>query len=171
MPAFETAPPAGSRILARLPGADFQDAWAIRAGDPSLSALGHFLKGVAATPAWVHTSMALRNRVARLVGLKNLGALNDIDPAKSEADYRPGDRLGIFTLIENQPEELLVGDSDRHLDVWLSVHRRPDGDGPLITVTTVVHTKGWLGRLYMLPVAPMHKLIVPRVLASLDSPA
>lgn len=165
------APPPGSRIATRLEGADFFDAWAIDAADGSLSALGQFLKAVRATPRWVDASMALRNRVVQLVGLKNLGELSEINPAKPDADYQPGDRVGIFTLFENTADEVLLGDRDKHLDVVLSVHcARPPGQPVRVTVTTVVHTKNRLGRLYMLPVKPMHKLISPSVLRVIGAP-
>lgn len=166
-----TQPPAGSRIASRLDGADFHDAWSIDAADPSLSALAQFLTSVRATPRWVDACMNLRNRVVQLVGLKDLGALARVDPAKPDTAYRPGDRVGIFTLFENTPDEVLLGDRDKHLDVVLSVHceRRPDR--PVrVTVTTVVHTKNRLGRLYMLPVKPMHKLIAPSVLRAIGHP-
>lgn len=167
----ETSPPAGSRIASRLEGADFHDAWAIDATDPSLSALGQFLKAVQSTPRWVNACMNLRNRAVQLVGLKNLGELSEINPAKPDADYRPGDRVGIFTLFENTPDEVLLGDSDKHLDVVLSVHcARPAGQPVRVTVTTVVHTKNWLGKLYMLPVKPMHRLISPSVLRASGMP-
>ena len=123
-----TQPPAGSRIAGRIAGADFHDAWSIDAADPSLSALGQFLKAVQTTPRWVETCMTLRNRAVQLVGLKNLGELSEINPAKPDADYQPGDRVGIFTLFENTPDEVLLGDRDKHLDVVLSVHcDRPAG--------------------------------------------
>ena len=164
------APPAGSLIATRLAGADFYDAWAIDAAEPQLSALRQFLKAVRATPRWVETCMNLRNRSVQLVGLKNLGELSEINPAKSDADYRPGDRVGIFTLFENTPDEVLMGDRDKHLDVVLSVHcARPAGQPVRVTVTTVVHTKNRLGRLYMLPVKPMHKLISPSVLRAIGA--
>lgn len=163
-------PPAGSRIADRLAGADFFDAWSIDAADPSLSALGQFLKAVQTTPRWVETCMNLRNRAVQLVGLKDLGELSEINPAKPPADYRPGDRVGIFTLFENTPDEVLMGDRDKHLDVVLSVHcARPAGQPVRVTVTTVVHTKNWLGRLYMIPVKPMHKLISPSVLRAIGA--
>ncbi|MGM9428086.1 DUF2867 domain-containing protein [Hydrogenophaga sp. MI9] len=166
-----TLPPDGSRIASRIAGADFHDAWSIDAADPSLSALGQFLKSVRATPRWVDTCMTLRNRAVQLVGLKNLGELSEIDPAKAPADYRPGDRVGIFTLFENTPDEVLLGDRDKHLDVVLSVHcARREGQPVRVTVTTVVHTKNRLGRLYMLPVKPMHKLIAPSVLRAIGAP-
>ncbi|MFP8776963.1 DUF2867 domain-containing protein [Hydrogenophaga sp. RWCD_12] len=167
-----TQPPAGSRIAGRIAGADFHDAWSIDAADPSLSALGQFLKAVQTTPRWVETCMTLRNRAVQLVGLKNLGELSEINPAKPDADYQPGDRVGIFTLFEKTPDEVLLGDRDKHLDVVLSVHcDRPAGQPVRVTVTTVVHTKNRLGRLYMLPVKPMHKLIAPTVLRAIGAPA
>jgi Protein of unknown function (DUF2867) len=163
-------PPAGSRIASRLAGADFHDAWAIDAADPQLSALRQFLKAAQATPRWVDACMSLRNRLVHLVGLKNLGGLSEINPARPDADYHPGDRIGIFTLFENTPDEVLMGDRDKHLDVVLSVHcARPPGQPVRVTVTTVVHTKNWLGRLYMIPVKPMHKLISPSVLRTIGA--
>lgn len=169
-PPTAVSPPAGSRIASRLEGADFHDAWAIDAGDPSLSALGQFLKVLQATPRWVNACITLRNRAVQLVGLKDLGKLSAINPSKRDTDYRPGDRVGIFTLFELSPDEVLMGDRDKHLDVVLSVHcQRSPGQPVRVTVTTVVHTKNRLGRLYMLPVRPMHKLIAPSTLRAIGA--
>ena len=51
----------------------------------------------------------------------------------------------------------------------LSIHRKDgvEAHSTVITVTTVVHVKNALGRLYMLPVKPMHRLIAPAVLSRL----
>lgn len=164
-PQESTFPPAS--LIARLvPGSDFHDAWVIRAGDPSLSALGQFLKAARRTPRWVSACMALRNRAVSLFGLKHLGGLENLSPGKAESDYRPGDRVGIFTLFDNTPDEVLLGDRDKHLDVTLSVHLSPEpaSGAQLITLTTVVQVHNLLGRVYMLPVTPMHRLIAPAVL-------
>lgn len=163
---FLSVPPAGSRIAEAIPGAFFYDAWSIRAGAPALSALEQFIKVSARTPRWVEACMALRNRVVGWFGLKHLGALDDVHH-KPAALYRPGDRIGIFTLFENSVDEVLLGDRDKHLDVVLSVHRSPPGpDGEvMLTLTTVVHLNNLLGRLYMIPVTPMHRIIAPAVLA------
>ena len=161
-------PPASAAIQAQLPEANFFDAWQIQAADPSLSALGQFLKAIEATPAWVNTCMTLRNKVVEKIGLKNLGAMGNYDPGKAEENYQPGDRVGIFTLLENSFEEVLLGDRDKHLDVVLSVHRQTLSQGRvLVTVTTVVKQHNWLGRMYMLPVKPMHRWIAPAVLRSI----
>lgn len=161
-------PPDHAAIQAQLPEAHFFDAWQIQAADPSLSALGQFLKAIEATPAWVNACMALRNKLVEKIGLKNLGAIGNFDPSKTEANYQPGDRVGIFTLIENSFDEVLLGDRDKHLDVVLSVHRQTVSPGRvLVTITTVVQQHNWLGRLYMLPVKPMHRWIAPAVLRAI----
>ena len=154
-----TEPPPGSFIAGRLAGAYFHDAWSVRAGDPQLSAFGQFLKMMSGTPRWIEHCMALRNRVVAKLGLKNLGGFANFDRTKAEDAYRPGDRVGIFTLFECTPDEVLLGDRDKHLDVVLSLHRQPNGPDVIVTVTTVVHVHNWLGRIYMLPVTPMHKVI------------
>ncbi len=162
--------PRGSRIERRLAGAHFHDAWAMPAARPELDALGQFLRVARSTPGWIEAAMALRNRLVGLVGLKNLGGLSQIAADRPAASYRPGERVGIFTLIENGADEALLGDSDKHLDVVLSVHRRAeaaDASQVTITVTTVVHVKNWLGRLYMLPVKPAHRVIARRMTSAI----
>ena len=161
-----TTVPTPSAIAAYLPGAYFHDSWAITAGEPDLSALGQFLKALQATPPWVNALMTIRNRMVAALGLKNLGTLSRIDPAKPASAYLPGDRVGIFTLIANTADEVLVGDKDKHLNVVLSVHKATEGNSGRVrvTVTTVVHVHNWFGALYMLPVTPMHRIISKTVL-------
>ncbi|MDA8092913.1 MAG: DUF2867 domain-containing protein [Betaproteobacteria bacterium] len=168
---FPCDAPTGSSIQARLPGAYFHDCHGVEVPDAGWPALGYFL--AAETPAWVESLMRLRNRLVQLAGLKNLGGFRDIDPDRPPADYRPGDRVGIFTLIANADDEVLLGDDDKHLDVVVSVCKRPGREGGRITlsVTTVVHVHNALGRLYMLPVAPMHKLIAPTMVARMAKAA
>lgn len=162
----ETTVPASSALAASVPGAYFHDAWAIAPLDAGATALELFLTVTAGTPGWVNTLMTLRNRVVSMLGLKNLGTLSALDPAKPASAYQIGDRVGIFTLFANTPDEVLLGDKDKHLDVILSVHRAVDAASGqvLATVSTVVHVHNWLGRLYMLPVTPMHRIIAPAVL-------
>ena len=168
----ETHVPAGSRASALLPGADFHDAWCVESSATQESALDHLLRALQQTPRWVDACMQLRNRVGGWAGLKDLHQLSSIAPDKPAAAYQAGDRAGIFTVIENSFDEALVGDDDKHLRVVLSAHRGPvTPDGRMmLTVSTIVHVKNWLGRLYMLPVKPMHRLIAPTVLRALAAP-
>lgn len=155
-----TAAPPHSEIALRMQGADFHDCYEMAIPANSPSALELYLKVMATTPRWVNAAMALRNRIVQLVGLKNLGLLNDIDPAKPASAYRVGDRIGIFSIRYLSEDEVILGDTDKHLKVELSVCKLSDK----VAVTTVVHTHNTLGRIYMLFVAPAHRRIVPATL-------
>ncbi len=157
--------PPSSRIGRELAGADFFDAYAMPIEHGGRSALDIYLQVVAATPAWVNCLMAVRNRIVSLLGLKDLGHLGNLDRAKDPAAYRVGDRVGIFSILSISEDEVVLGDADRHLDVKVSFCKLADGGCPSVAVTTVVHIHNLLGRIYMLFVAPIHKLIVPATLA------
>ena len=58
--------------------------------------------------------------------------------------------------------ELIIGDDDKHLYVTLSIYKNEKTQ--VLTITTIVHIKNWLGRLYMHPVIPAHRKIVPATL-------
>lgn len=158
--------PSASAINARLPGAYFYDSYSIALPGISRPALDYFLAAIARTPQWVNALMALRNKTVQLVGLKDLGGLGGFDHSKPASTYVPGDRVGIFKLMSNTEQEALLGESDKHLEVVLSVFKHPlAANGSLtISITTVVHVHNLLGRVYMLPVTPLHKLIAPSVM-------
>lgn len=156
--------PRGSEIGRRLDGAHFHDCYAVPLHDDGRSALEFYLAVVARTPAWVNRLMALRNQAVGLFGLKNLGHLGAVDKRKPSSAYRVGDRVGIFTILYLTDEEVILGDSDAHLDVQVSVHKSTDERGGSLAVSTVVHIHNTLGRIYMLFVAPVHKRIVPAML-------
>lgn len=157
--------PMHSALRPLLDGADFHDTYRFPLSDPNLPALGIFLAAMAESPAWIDGLMWIRNKMVRMVGLKDLGGLGSFDPRKPVNSYRPGDRVGIFSVQENRESEVILGDKDKHLDVWLSVCKLPpDGNGQWAALTTVVKTKNALGRLYMRVVKPFHRLIAPTVL-------
>lgn len=159
------AVPAQSVLAPSLAMADFADCYLLPDPDPQASLLQSWLRLSARTPAWMAALMSLRNRVVRLVGLKDLGGLAAHQPGKPAEAYRIGDRVGIFTLEQQRPGELVLGDDDKHLHVRLSLLRlaQPDG-GSRLALSTVVHEHNRLGRLYMALVGPAHSLIVPLML-------
>jgi hypothetical protein len=170
---IESTAPNTSEVVTLLRSAYFHDAWAIRAAEPNLDALGQFLRVAQKAPRWIERLMAVRNRAVSLFGLKNLGGMSGIDTSKLESAYRPGDRVGIFTLISQSANEVLLGDRDKHLDVVVSVHKHIGSKigTTIVTVTTVVHVKNWLGRLYMLPVAPAHRVIARAMVRAVGTAA
>lgn len=170
---YKATAPKRSRVESLLAGAYFHDAWAIAPAEPNLDALGQFLRVAQRTPRWIETLMNLRNRVVGYVGLKNLGGLSQIHPNKASSEYVAGERVGIFTLISKTEDEVLLGDDDNHLKVVVSVHKCAGacGSEPVITVTTVVHVKNWLGRLYMVPVSPAHRVIARAMVKTVGNAA
>lgn len=163
---WASAPPAGSEIEPLAADAHFQDAWSVHAADPALDALGQFARAARDAPGWVDAAMRMRNRIVSPFGLKDLGVLSAVDPAVCAEAHRPGVRIGVFTLRSRRADEVLLEDRDAHLDVVVSVHRRasPGSGTAVVTVTTVVRTHNLLGRLYMMPVRPMHRIIVRAML-------
>ncbi|WP_313048660.1 DUF2867 domain-containing protein [Pseudomonas soli] len=160
--------PADSLIAAHAAKAGFRHCRAIEIADDVRPAMAHFLRLMTSMPGWIDTLMVLRNRLVALLGLKDLGRLTAIDPARAPGSYQPGERVGIFTLVANTEDEVLLVDRDQHLDVHIALLRRPTAEGRCeVLVSTVVRTHNRLGRLYMLPVAPFHRLIAPIALRRL----
>jgi hypothetical protein len=157
--------PPASAIAGELPGAYFHDCYAVPLNTDNRSALEIYLAVVAKTPRWVNTLMALRNRVVALVGLKNLGQLGAGTAAKPASSYQVGDRVGIFSLLLLTDNEIILGDCDRHLRVKVSLSKLTQAQRQSVVVATVVHVHNRLGRIYMLFVAPIHRLIAPAMLA------
>ena len=155
--------PPHSQVHARLRGADFHDAYEGLDPVPEGSAMDTWLDVVGRTPGWVDGAMDLRNAVVKRLGLKDLGRIRPSAPVGADA-YRVGDRVGIFTLQHLGEDEVVMTDADRHLTAWVALFKlRAERK---IVVSTVVHVHNALGRLYMLPVAPVHRLIVPAMLAT-----
>ncbi|KHN65930.1 hypothetical protein AV645_14895 [Acinetobacter calcoaceticus] len=159
---YLSALPSDSQVSSQLNNAYFHDSWSIVLGQPDLNVFGQLIKLFNHTPQWIEWSMNLRNQITSKIGLKDLGSFKQIDPHKLEGEYAAGDRIGIFTLLQRTENELVVGDDDKHLNVTLSIYKNETTQ--VFTVTTIVHIKNLLGRLYLLPVIPAHRKIVPATL-------
>jgi hypothetical protein len=156
--------PESSVLNADSKTAYFHDCYQTRHNQASQSAMSLYLSVVSSTPAWVNALMWVRNRVVALFGLKNLGVLSDIDARKAPSDYAVGDRVGIFSILYLSETEVVLGDSDKHLRAQISVCKTIT-DGHCVAVSTVVHVHNALGKVYLLFVVPLHKLIVPAMLS------
>ncbi len=164
--------PAGSALQHRLKTAYFHDSYQLQLPDDGSSPMALYLRCVGRTPGWIDFLMRLRNRVVAPFGIKDLGTLSGVDAQRQPSSYRVGDRAGIFRVHALSDSEVVLGDSDRHLDVQVSLMRLPGPEGaPSGTFTaamsTVVHVHNALGRIYMLGVTPAHRVIAPAVVAKL----
>lgn len=157
-------PPENSKLASSLDGAYYFDAYRVVTEHKGRSPLEIWLDHVARTPGFINFMMTIRNKVVSSLGLKDLGHLGALDTDKKAADYQVGDRVGIFTLLSITENEVILGDSDKHLDVKLSVYKE-SGTEESVVMSTVVHTHNVFGKIYMLFVTPVHKLIVPLMLS------
>jgi Protein of unknown function (DUF2867) len=97
-----------------------------------------------------------------LVGLKIAPRNARIDLA--HASLQPGESVGLFKVYQRSEDEILMGEDDRHLDFRVSVLLQVRHDERWAVITTVVRFNNWLGRVYFLPVRPLHRLIVPAMM-------
>ncbi len=121
--------------------------------------LARFVFGNEAT--WVRVLLRVRDRIVSFVGLKTSRELREKGPHRES-------RIGIFKVYAKSSNEVLMGEDDRHLDFRVSVLRQIEGGGAAqsgaseasLTVSTVVSCHNRLGRIYILCIAPFHRLVV-----------
>lgn len=153
--------PAGLLLDTLMPRRQFQDSYSGRLAASAMEMtpveLARHIFG--RMPRWIEALMAARNRIAGWIGLKNVGALAG---NRSDAPTAAiGGRIGAFTVYGQCADEVVFGERDSHLDVMISVHRRQEAGQERVYVTTSVDIHNWVGRLYMLVVAPAHRIIAP----------
>ena len=154
-----------SKSAVQMAGAYFCDVHQIGMPRSNRTALQVYLDVVSQTPLWVNVLMDLRNFVGKTVfGLKDLGRLDSLEEVSASNQMREGARIGIFTLRHLSDKEVLLGDSDKHLTVVLSTMKETHEFHDVVRITTVVHVHNALGRIYMLFVVPVHRIIVPTLL-------
>jgi hypothetical protein len=161
-----TGVPLDSALHALTAKADYWDAYEVSVPDDGRSALQCYLDFVSATPKWIDMLMSIRNAVVRLFLLKPVGNLADVRGARAVESLGPGDRAGIFTIRSVREQEVVLEIRDTHLDSVVSVYKQ-SGQHARLTVISMVFYHNFLGRLYMLPVAPMHRIIVKSILSKL----
>ena len=106
---------------------------------------------------WVRNLMAIRDAVVGCFGLKTAKQLATPDVASNTG------RVGFFKIYSTSPTEVVLGEDDKHLDFRLSVlcfNPPSPGSNSRLTLSTVVHCHNRLGRLYILVIAPFHRLVV-----------
>lgn len=115
-------------------------------------------------PKWVDYLLAVRDKIVGVFGLKTGG--NKTQPS----DYSKcaiGEQVGIFTVFDKAENEFILGENDKHLDFRVSLLVEPsenETNKAKLSITTAVKFNNWFGKLYFLPVKPMHGIIVRKSL-------
>ena len=116
-------------------------------------------------PRFGERLVAMRDRIVSMFGLKLSGesfTLQELDSFK----YERGEQLGILKIFDRVSNpinnEIIFGVDDKHLNLRVSLlleNTKIDNQKNLI-ISTIVEFNNWFGRMYFLPVKPIHKLIV-----------
>ncbi|MGJ7494701.1 DUF2867 domain-containing protein [Variovorax sp. RT4R15] len=137
--AHAVALPTGVRVARLYPGASLADAFAIDLPPGTTHDVLALARCALERPApWVDRLMAVRDAIVSLFGLKTARALRADNGAASPP------RVGIFRIYETLPDEVVLGEDDRHLDFRVSVQR----SAGQLTAVTVVHCHNLLGRTH-----------------------
>ncbi len=135
--------PVESQLFTQLKDAYYSDAYSYTE-QSTLTAMQIWLSQVATIPNWVNLLMTARNSIVSRLGLKHLGQIGDIDKSKAASAYLVGDSVGIFTIKSISEQEVILIDSDKHLDVQISIFQASD-DCQLVTISSVVHVHNFFG--------------------------
>jgi hypothetical protein len=116
-------------------------------------------------PAWVSNLLALRNTIVKMLGLKTMTSENRTELRK-KFKVKEGNSLGLFKILVKTKQEVIMGVDDKHLNfrVSLLLDQSEKPESYRLSITTVVQMNNWFGKLYFMPVKPIHKLIVPVML-------
>lgn len=140
------ATPLRAELSSGLAPIDFADCYHAQVHRRGLTALQVAHAMFMHPPAWVNALMAVRNAVVARFGLK------------TEASG-PGPRVGIFPLVAERPDEVVLGLDDKHLDFRIWVCVRESAQGSEIWMSTLVRYNGVSGRIYLFLIKPFHKLL------------
>lgn len=129
---------ADSVLNDRIAASDFVDCYCVTADMAPRRAA----EVITDFPGWGRFLLKIRRLVTTPFGLSNDGPASD-------------NKVGIFPVEIETPQELVAGFNDRHLDFRVSVMSR-DGQ---VFLATWVHPHNFGGRLYLKLIMPFHILL------------
>ncbi len=140
-----------------LPGLSFADAYRVVTPITGFDARHAAQAIFDSPPAWANALMAVRNRVMGLFGVKN---------APEHFAHATIARVGMFPVVSETAEVILLGFDDLHLDFRIAVTLGAlSSGGTAVTVTTAVLTHNLLGRVYLAVILPFHRLLARHMLS------
>lgn len=115
------------------------------------------------TPIWVSGLMRMRNFIVQFFGLKTDSELQGYSIQPDEKLF-VGGNIGFFRITKLDDKEIVVTANDRHLNSSFSLFLREEEGAKTIFFTSVVNTKEKFGDLYMIVIAPFHRLIIKKMI-------
>jgi len=152
---LSTLPNTNIQILAGVSKLDFFDSQSVQLAE-SISPIDAWGVMMSQPMPLLNLAFRARDAISSRFGVKKIGGFSTTASTATSATVKPGDMLDFF-LVEYASEDVLsLSERDSHLDVLTCISRVDKK----LTITSSVITHNAFGRIYMLPVAPAHKLIV-----------
>ncbi len=132
-----------------LPGADWGDCYKIEVSTKFDSAHQAAESIIAAFPNWTYPALVFRQLLVSPFGLK--GAHDVSSKVK---------KVGIFPIVSEEPERLVAGFDDKHLDFRIVIDLKNETDSQIVSLATLIKRHNMLGRAYLQAVLPFHRAII-----------
>jgi hypothetical protein len=146
--------PACSIILKGFENPDYYDVYSIR--KQTEESVDEIATKIFSTSGWTDSLMKMRDS---LVGILGLRTAKDVKINKSTR-YELGIRAVLFTVVDRNEDEIVMGENDKHLNFRTSVYIERNSADTQIYLSTLVKFNNIWGKLYFLPVKPFHRLII-----------
>ena len=157
--------PAASALPGHLDAVSFTDSYSVELDRPGMTIQGIYLALFAHHPWWAKALLLLRTRIVSIFGIGGPTARQMANVEIKDA-YAVGEKIGLFTLIAQDDDEIVAGGNDKHLDFRVSVLRLRGDSKDRVVVTTVVKTHNLFGRIYLAIILPFHRFGVKHMLWS-----
>ncbi|MDO4640957.1 MAG: DUF2867 domain-containing protein [Neisseria sp.] len=156
----------GARVIAEPSSLDFYH-FIAHPLKQKCTAIDVYKQMTSRTPGWLSLSFKIRDAVSRPFGVENIAGF-DSQPG---ANLKVGDKLHFFTLEELSDDHIVLTAIDKHLGVMVDLQVKAagsDGENYLAQAVTTVKTFNCYGKFYMLPVAPMHGVVMKSLFKNLE---
>lgn len=160
--------PAGAQLVAEPERLNYLHT-ARRRLNRDMTALEAYCKTTTHSSIALRLAFLVRDRISSLFGVQRIQGFKGARPRSAPG---VGERLDFFTVEAIAKDQLVLTARDTHLAVMISIDITSSSSDPLARwchITASVETYNAFGKFYMLPVAPAHKLIVWKMLKSLDA--
>lgn len=157
--------PSESKLSPSYRSAYFVDAFAVRLPSRRYTAHQVALAFWEDLPVWFMVLLWTRDRIVSAFGVKPSSEI------KSKAVDKGIETISAFPVVLKDEREVIIGEDDKHLDFRTSIlirdsaHEPGQSVGQEVVATTVVHTHGLFGKVYITFIRVFHVLIVKWSLA------
>lgn len=146
----KTEVPYSSAYKQYISDIDYSDAYSVILEDETLCIEEIYRNIFIYRPLWMRNLLMMRNKVVGLFGLKTEVSFDD------RKSFEVGKQVGFFEIYSIEENEIIAGEDDKHLNFRVSVLKQHN----MLVVSTLVHYNNLFGKVYMMMIAPFHKLIV-----------